>query len=319
MWENFVYSANTVLPIFVMVVLGYLLKRIKFLDDNFFAQSEKLVFKLALPAMLFLEVSRAGGSGSFNPRLTLFCCVAITLSVILLCLIIPRIVDGRDKCGAIVQGIYRSNFAVLGVPLATNMFGETGASTIAMVMPFVVILFNVYAVIVLSIFAPVEERMSRADLLRKIVRTIVTNPLIIGIILALPFMLTGWKMPTLLEKTATNLSNTTFALSLLSLGSTITFDSLKGKLRYSLPATLTKMIGLPAIYLSVGALLGFRGVELAVILILCGTPSAVSSYIMAKNMKSDYALAGQILLLTTLSCMLTFFGFVFLLKTIGLI
>lgn len=319
MWENFVYSANTVLPIFVMVVLGYILKHIKFLDDRFFAQSEKFVFKLALPAMLFLEVSRAGGSGSFNPRLALFCCIAITLSVILLSLIVPRIVKGRDKCGAIVQGIYRSNFAVLGVPLATNMFGEAGGSAIAMVMPFVVILFNVYAVIVLSIFAPVEERMSKTDLVKKIIRTIVTNPLIIGILLALPFMLTGWKMPTLLEKTATNLSNTTFALSLLSLGSTITFDALKGKLRYSLTAALTKMVGLPIIYLTVAALLGFRGIELGAVLILCGTPSAVSSYIMAKNMKSDYELAGQILLLTTLICMASFFAFVFLLKTIGLI
>lgn len=319
MLENFIYSANTVLPIFVMVVLGYVLKHKKFFDDLFFAQCEKFVFKIALPCMLFLEVARAGGAADFNFRLVAFCCISITLMVILLCLIVPRIVSGQDKCGAIIQGIYRSNFAVLGVPLATNMFGEAGSSAIAMIMPFVIVLFNVYAVIVLSIFAPHDAKLSPKQLTGRTVRTIVTNPLIIAVVLALPFLLLDWKIPTLLEKSATYLSNTTFALSLVSLGSTITLQSLRGKLRYSLSAALIKMVGLPLLFLAIGVLLGFEGVDLGVIFILCGTPSAVSSYIMAKNMKSDYELAGQILLLTTLLCIFTLFSGVFLLKTLSLI
>ncbi len=319
MLENFLYSANTVLPIFVMVVLGYLLKRISFLNADFFAQSEKFVFKIALPCMLFLEVARAGGAASFNLQLIAFCCISISLMVLLLCLIVPRIVRGRDQCGAIIQGIFRSNFAVLGVPLATNMFGEAGGSVIAMVMPFVIVLFNVYAVIVLSLFAPKEAQLTPKQLAGKTIRTIVTNPLIIAVVLALPFLLFELPLPSLLEKSANYLSNTVFALSLMSLGSTITLQALRGKLRYSLSAALVKMIGLPILLIAVGILLGFRGIELSVILILCGTPSAVSSYIMAKNMKSDHELAGQILLLTTLMCLVTFFGAVFLLKTAGLI
>lgn len=319
MLDNFIYSANTVLPIFVMVVLGYVLKRNQFLDASFFSQSEKYVFKIALPCMLFLEIARAGGTASFNFRLVAFCCVSITLLVLLLCLIVPRIVDGRDKCGAIIQGVYRSNFAVLGVPLATNMFGEAGGSAIAVVMPFVIVLFNVYAVLVLSLFAPRDVRMSPRQLARKTLHTIVTNPLIIAVVLALPFLLLDWEMPTLLEKSATYLSNTVFSLSLMSLGSTITLQQMQGKLRYSLTAALIKMVGLPIIFLSIGVMLGFRGIDLGVIFILCGTPSAVSSYIMAKNMKSDHELAGQILLLTTLLCIFTFFSGVFLLKTMALI
>ena len=319
MLENFIYSANTVLPIFVMVVLGYFLKRIGFLDASFFAQAEKFVFKVGLPCMLFLEVARAGGADSFNIELILFCCISITLLVLLLCLIVPRCVKGRDRCGAIVQGIFRSNFAVLGVPLAANMFGEEGAAVIAMVMPFVVVLFNVYAVIVLSIFAPKEAQLSPKQLAGKTLRTILTNPLIIAVVLALPFLLWEWKMPALLEKTTTYLSNTVFALSLTGLGSTITLQALRGKLRYSLTASLIKTIALPIVFLTIGILLGFRGIELSVILILFGAPAAVSSYIMAKNMKSDHELAGQILLWTTLLCLITFFSGVFFLKTANFI
>lgn len=319
MLDNFIYSANTVLPIFVMVVLGYFLKRTAFLDASFFAQAEKFVFKIALPCMLFLEVARAGGAVSFNFKLIAFCCISISLLVFLLCLIVPRVVHDRDKCGAIIQGIFRSNFAVLGVPLATNMYGEAGGSVIAMVMPFIIVLFNVYAVIVLSLFAPKEAKLTPKQLVGKTVHTIVTNPLIIAVVLALPFLLFELQIPALLEKSANYLSNTVFALSLMSLGSTITLQALRGKLRYSLSAALIKMVGLPIIFLLVGILLGFRGIELSVILILCGTPAAVSSYIMAKNMKSDHELAGQILLLTTLMCLVTFFSGVFLLKSIGLI
>lgn len=319
MLDNFLYSANTVLPVLVMVLLGYLLKRIGFLDTAFFSQSERFVFKISLPCMLFLEVSGAGGAESFNFKLVAFCCAGIIGTVALLWILVPCIVKGNDKRGAIIQGIYRSNFAVLGVPLATNMFGDEGAQVIAITMPFVIILFNVFAVILLSVFAPKEARLTPRQLAVTTLRTIFTNPLIIAVVLALPFLLLDWELPMLLKKSATYLSNTTFALALMSLGSGVTLSALRGKLRYSLPAALGKTVVLPLIMVVLGVLCGFRGIELGLILILFGTPSAVSSYIMAKNMKSDHELAGQILLLTTLLCIFTFFGGVFCLKTLGLI
>lgn len=319
MWNNFIYSANIVLPLFVMVLLGYLFKRTRLLDESFFSQSEKFVFKVALPCMVFLEVANAGSAQTLNWRLVGFCSLGITANFITLCLLVPCIVRANDKRGAIIQGIYRSNFAVLGVPLATSMFGEAGGRAIAIVLPFVVVIFNVYAVIVLSIFAPRDARVPFQVLLVRTLKSIVTNPLIIGVVLALPFLITGWTMPTVLQRTTTYLSNTTFALSLMSLGSTMTLQAIRGKLRYSLSSTLVKTIAVPAVMICIGCLCGFRGPELGIILILFGTPSAVSSYIMAKNMKSDHELAGQILLLTTLLCLFTLFGGIFVLKTLGLI
>lgn len=319
MWNNFIYSANIVFPMFVMVILGYLFKRYRFLDESFFSQSERFVFRVALPCMVFLEVANAGSAETLNWRLVGFCCLGIVANCVLLSLIVPCIVRENDKRGAIIQGIFRSNFAVLGVPLATSMFGDNGGVAIAIVLPFVVVSFNVYSVIILSIFAPRDAKLSVKEILMRIGKSVITNPHIIAVVLALPFLLWGWKMPTVLQKSTTYFSNTTFALSLLSLGSTITVKAIRGKLKYSLSAALTKLILIPAVMIGLGYLFGFRGPEMGIILILFGTPSAVSSYIMAKNMKSDHELAGQILLLTTLLCLITLFGGIFVLKTLGLI
>ena len=319
MWDNFIYSANIVLPMFVMVILGYLFKRYHFLNESFFSQSERFVFRVSLPCMVFLEVANAGSTEALNWRLVAFCCLGITANCLMLSLLTPCIVRDNDKRGAIIQGIFRSNFAVLGVPLATSMFGSDGGKAIAIVLPFVVILFNVYSVIVLSTFAPRDAKVPAREILVRIIKSVVTNPHIIAVLLALPFLLLGWKMPTVLQKSTSHFSNTTFALSLLSLGSTITLKSIRGKLKYSLTAALTKLILIPVLMISIGYFLGFRGPDMGIILILFGTPSAVSSYIMAKNMKSDHELAGQILLLTTLLCLFTLFGGIFVLKTLNLI
>ncbi|MBR7185871.1 MAG: AEC family transporter [Clostridia bacterium] len=320
MLENFLFSVNAVFPLFILVLIGYTLKRIKFLDASFFAQSERFVFKLALPSMLFLEITSAGGGAEiYNAKFIAFCSVSVVVLSVLLCLIIPCLVKGNDKRGAIIQGIFRSNFAVLGVSLAGNMFGERGVQTIAIVLPFIVVIFNVLAVIVLSIFAPHDSKMSFGQLLKKIFFTVVSNPLIISVAVALVFLGSGLHLPTAVEKSVSYLSNTTFALALMSLGANVTAESLRGKLRYALAATVTKTIVVPAIMLFVAYVLGFREIELCAVFILYGTPSAISSYIMAKNMKSDYELAGQILLLTTLFSLFTIFLGVFLLKTMGLI
>ena len=319
MWDNFIYSANIVLPMFVMVILGYLFKRFRFLDESFFSQSERFVFRVALPCMVFLEVANAGSAEALNWRLVVFCSLGITANCVMLSLLVPCIVRANDKRGAIIQGIFRSNFAVLGVPLATSMFGSDGGKAIAIVLPFVVIFFNVYSVIVLSIFSPRNARVSLKEILLRITKSVITNPHIIAVVLALPFLLFGWEMPTVLQKSTSHFSNTTFALSLLSLGSSMTLQAVRGKLKYSLSAALTKLILIPVLMISIGYLCGFRGPEMGIILILFGTPSAVSSYIMAKNMKSDHELAGQILLLTTLLCLFTLFGGIFMLKTLGLI
>jgi len=319
MLANFIYSVNVILPIFILVSLGVILKKTRVIGDNFSDAVDKLVFKLALPSMLFLEVSGSELSEALNPKLAVFCAVSVTASFILVACVVSAIVKDNGKRGAMIQGICRSNFAILGVPLIDNMFGEAGLTQVALVMPITILLFNTFSVIFLSIFAPKEKQLSGAQTVRKILFNIVTNPLIIGVVLGLLFMLLDWKVPMVAEKTLKHLSNLVTPAALISLGTTVKLRSFAGQAKYAVTAACAKTILMPLIMVTAAALLGFRDYPLGIILVLFGTPTAVSSYIMAKNMNSDHELAGQILLLTTMLCLFTIFVGIFILKSLALI
>jgi predicted permease len=218
-----------------------------------------------------------------------------------------------------VQGCCRSNFAILGVPLAENMFGKTGTQMIAIVMPFVILMFNSYSVIILSIFSSdAEQKLNRKSIIG-ILKNIVTNPLIIGVVIGLPFMIFGWELPVIADKSLTYLNNLCTPLALMSLGANFKPANMKGRVGYAVMAALGKTVILPGIMVTLAALLGFRDAALGVVLIQFGAPTAVSSYIMAKKMKNDGELAAQILLLTTMFCVISIFIGIFILKTLHLI
>lgn len=319
MIDNLLYSLNAVVPIFLIVILGYILKRVGFISDSFVATSEKLVFKIALPVMLFLDVATARISEDVDLSLIGFVSVSITVSFICAALLSSLLTKDKAKKGAFIQGVCRSNFSILGIPIAQNMFGDIGVLVCAIVIPFSIIFFNVYSVIALSVCVPSEEKKTRSEIAVTIVKNIVTNPLIIGVVLGLPFMLFGIDVPTIPDKALSYLANLTTPLALIALGANTKRESLNGRISLTLIATALKLVVLPAATVVAGALLGFRGVSLGVILILFGTPTAVSSYIMAKNMNSDHELAGHILLFTTMLCAITVFIGIFILKTFNLI
>lgn len=319
MVSNFLYSFNAVAPIFLIVLVGVILKRIGFVNDNFLDISEKLVFKVALPIMLFLEVAGGSLSELTDGRLIAFCVITVTASFVIVSLLAVFCIRDTTKRGAFVQGMCRSNFAILGVPLADNMFGEAGTTLIAIVMPFVILMFNAYSVILLSLFSTDSSQKLNGKKLLHILKNIVTNPLIIGVVLGIPFMLYGWQLPVVINKSLNYLSGLTTPLALISLGANFRPESLRGRVGYAVVSSLGKTVVLPVIMVSIAALLGFRGASLGVILILFGAPTAVSSYIMAKKMGNDGELAAQILLLTTFLCILTIFFGIFIIKSLGLI
>ena len=317
--SNFIYSVNVILPIFVLAFLGLFLKKIGLIGEGFAAGADKLVFKVGLPAMLFLEVARSSVSQSLNPRLVLFVFLSVTAGFLLVSGVVLLITKDNAKRGALIQGICRSNFAILGVPLIENMYGDAGLAEVALVMPVTILLFNIYSVIVLSVFAPKEKQLPAKQTVLHILKNIVTNPLIIGVVLGLPFMFFQIPLPVAASKTLQYLSNLVTPVALISLGTSFRREDLGGRIVYAIGASAAKTILMPTVMVTAAALLGFRGVALGIILVLFGAPTAVSSYIMAKNMDSDYELAGQILLLTTMMCLFTIFIGIFVLKTLSLI
>lgn len=319
MLESFLYSLNIIAPIFIMVLLGVIMKKKNFINGSFIAICDKLVFKLALPALLFIDIATSDAGDVIDLKLIIFCVSMVVISFLLPCIIAPIFIKDNAKRGAFIQGIYRSNAAILGITLATNMFGEIGAATISMVLPFVVVLFNVFAVIVLSIYAPADVKLKPTELLTRIIRMVVTNPLIISIILALLWKLTGLELPLLVGRSLDYLANMSMPLALISLGANFTIKSLNGRVGLAIVSATCKTIAVPALAVLAGIAFGFRGVGLGVIFILFGGPTAVSSYIMSKEMKSDYELSSQILLISTLMSLFTLFAGIFILKGTGLI
>lgn len=363
MLSNLIYSLNAVAPIVLLVLLGVFFRRIGLVNEAFTAVSEKIVFRAALPVMLFLEVAQSSFAQAFDVRLILFCVASVTASFLLLSLLTSLFVKDPTKRGSFVQGACRSNFAILGVPLAENLFGSSGAATIALVMPFVILMFNVYSVVLLSFFSEnrknsakndekledpgdgsVDNQSGKADgggnarhpknqeqafrraktnrplgTLLGTVKNIVTNPLIIGVALALPVMLFQWEIPVILQKSLGYVENLATPLALICLGANFKRESMKGRAGLAVASSLIKTVVLPFVMVALALLCGFRREALGVVLILFGAPTAVSSYIMAKNMGNDHELAAQILLFTTVLCAFTIFAGIFLLKTCNFI
>ena len=308
MFDNLLYSVNAILPIFLLVVLGWALKRAGKITDGFCEIADWLVFKVGLPVMLFLEVAESSLEENRDAKLILYLVIAVTASFTLMSLASLFVVRDPKMRGAFIQGSCRSNFAILGVPLAQNMFGEVGGQVIAITMPFVILMFNSYSVVILSIFSGSREHRFSRQTLKAILRSIVTNPMI-------------WKIPivTAASKTLHYLSGLTTPLALLSLGANFKAESLRGRAGYAVLGAFNRTLLIPAIAVTGAALFGLRGPALGVVLICFGAPTAVSSYIMAKKMDNDHELAAQILLLSTMVCVLTIFAGIFILRSLALI
>lgn len=318
MLDSFLYSIQVIFPIFFLVFLGWLFGRLGMLSSAFFRDANRFVFKVTLPVTLYLEILSCGLPSS-GGKLLLYVISGILALFLVLTLTVPMLIRSNDRRGAFIQGVYRSNIAILGVPLIENMFGNRGISVLSVVMPFSIILYNILAVVILSIFAPADKKKKPAELFRSIIRSVVTNPLIIGIVLALMTALLHIRLPVLAEKSLRYLSGLTMPLALMTLGATFSVHKLKGRISMAISASLLRTVIVPLLFVTAGALLGFRDAELGVIFVVFASPTAVSSYIMAENMGSDHELAGQIVLITTLLSLFTLFAGTFLLKQMQLI
>ncbi len=319
MWSNILYSFNAVMPMCILVVIGAILNKTGKINKEFTAVADWLVFKVALPIMLFTEVATSELSGGFDIALIGFTVVGVTAVFIVVTVISVAAIRDNSKRGAFIQGACRSNFAIIGWPIAEGMFGSAGSEMIAIVMPFVILMFNTYSVVVMSIFSGSDKHKLDKNSIKQLGLNIVTNPLIIAVLCGMVVLLCGIEMPKVATTTLKYLGNLTTPLSLISLGASFRLDSLKGRIGYAITAASVKTIAIPLVMVTIAALMGFRGTALGVIMICFGAPTAVSSYIMAKKMDNDHELAGQILVLSILMCVITVFIGIFILKTLLLI
>lgn len=326
MFSDFLYAFNGVMPVFVVALVGYVLRQREFLTDEFVRVADKLVFRVMLPCLLFtnvayIDIKEIGGN---DFKLVIFCVASAILLTVTLSLIVPLFVKDKAKVGAFVQGVFRSNVAFLGLPFAQNLFGDEGMRIASIALAVIVPVYNVIAVIVLCVFNPQKSdgENSLGKRIAEILKGIVKNPLIIAIVIALPFAVFGIgnDLPKVIKSSVDYFAKASTTLAVLTIGASFKIKELKGRIGLASVVTLLKTVIVPAVFMVFTYfVLGFRGVHLGIVLIVFGTPTAISSYIMAKNMNSDASLANQIVLLTTLASMFTIFMFSFVMKTIGLV
>ncbi|MBQ3593401.1 MAG: AEC family transporter [Clostridia bacterium] len=316
MGADLIFSANVVVPIFLLIMLGYALTRLKLWDAHFLKIANDVCFKCLLPVLLFYNVATANIFEVFNGRLIIYASVCACLLCALLFIIVPLFVKDNKRRGVMIQGTFRSNFLLFGVPLGLSIGGESGAVLAAVVASFYVPVINMLSVISLYAFSDAKNKNLKSALLG-----ILKNPLIIGGVSGLIFSLIrnyiGFEIPTIIDTTLFNIKSTATPLAFLILGGDLKFGSMLRNVKFSIFSVLGKIVLIPAVMLMVSALLGFDKLEMAILVAVFATPNAVSSYAMARNYEADYELAGEIITLGTLLSVFTMFIFITIARSFG--
>lgn len=311
--ENLILSLNVVLPLFITMSLGYFLKYLNMFDNNTLDTMNNITFKSFLPMLLFYNIYKTDLQGVFNLKLMIFSATCVIALYLILYLIVPLIEKDNKKRGALLQGLFRSNFVIFGIPITESLFGSEKVGVAALLIAVIVPLFNILSVIALETF-----RGGKPDF-RKISIGIIKNPLIIASCLGILTLLLKIKIPTAMEKTISDVSKIATPLSLILLGASFKFDNIKKYLKQTTIAVVGKTILTPCIILPICIMFGYRGVELSTLMIIFAAPTAISSFTMAQQMDSDSDLAGQIVVFTSAFCVVTVFMWIFILKQSHLI
>ena len=307
-------ALNAVAPFLILLSVGFLAVRTGLTDRAFMNRLNALNFRLFFPFLMFNNIY--GAKPENLPSLTLM--IAGPLSVILVILvlmwIVPRIVKENPRRGVIIQGIFRSNFIIYGIPLTTYVFGAEKSSVAGMMTLIMVSLFNTAGVIVLEIF-----REGGKVRLKPLLLGLLKNPLLQGCAAGLLFYLLQIRLPDFIASPVSSLASLATTLAMIVLGANLVFEELKKNRKPITAVLLVRLVLLPLIMLPLGWLIGLRGVELFLILMIFGTPVATSSYPMAQNMGGDGPLAGQLVFVSTVVSLGTIFLFIYAMSRLGLL
>lgn len=318
MLSDLLFSCNVVVPIFLLIMLGYALTHLKLWDENFLKIANNVCFKCLLPVLLFYNVATANIFEVFNGKLIIYVCLCACLLCGALFLIVPLFIKDNKRRGVMIQGTFRSNFLLFGVPLGLSIGGESGAVLAAVVASFYVPVINMLSVISLYVFSDSKNKNLKSAIIG-----ILKNPLIIGGVSGLIFSLIrnyiGFELPTMIDTTLFNIKSIATPFSFLILGGDLKFGNMLRNVKLSAMSVIGKIIIIPAVMIAISALLGFDKLEMAILIAIFATPNAVSSYAMAQSYEADYNLAGEIITLSTLFSILTIFVFITLTKSFGLI
>lgn len=319
MIDNFIFSANAVFPIFLVITFGYFLRRTDFLSSGTVTEMNRLVFTFALPLLLFRNIYQADFGMLFDPGFIFWLVGSIVIVFVLIWGFAEVFLRKRkDLIGAFVQASIRANYAIVGLPLVSNIMGEYDTGLAALAAAFVVTSFNVLSVIVLVARGSQSGKFDLA-FVKNIVLSVCKNPSIIAIAIAVAVNLLNIPVPVIAQAGINYIAVLCTPMALLAVGGSIQLSAMMGYVRPALAASAIRIIVVPLLMVSSSALMGFRGEPLAVIFAVSANPTAIVSYVMAARMNGNTEVTAAIILTTTAFSSVTLTVGVYILRTLALI
>ncbi|MBV1786796.1 AEC family transporter [Marinobacterium sp. D7] len=313
--QTLLFTGNIVAPIFFILFLGFFLLRLRVINENFVNTASKLVFTLTLPALVFLAIARMDFHAMFNPDLLGYVIIATLITYALIWWLGSRWIGHPEDLAAFVQGAFRSNYGIIGLAVSYNLFGQSGLAQASLLLALIIPLYNVLAILCLTL------PLKRAGGVKpgRIALEVVRNPLILAVVLALPFSYFNIGLPALIARTGDYFADLTLPLALLAIGGSLNLKSLRDSSGTAFWATLIKLVLLPALLTPLAWLAGFRSEELVILMVLFASPTAAASFVMAKAMGANAELSANVILTTTLGSVVTLSCAIYLVKLLGVI
>ncbi|MDR1705770.1 MAG: AEC family transporter [Clostridiales bacterium] len=331
--EPLFYSLDAVLPLVLMCAAGYLLKRLGVITEDWATMANKLNFRCFLPVLLFINIYEAEGIGGIDWGLGGFVSAGIMLAFALGWVIVKLFVPDRRQKGVVWQTAFRSNFTLLGMPLALALYGTTAGQAVASLSILAIPLFNVLTVTVFQLYNDKQKKdikkKSHSETVKKIITGVLKNPLIIGIAAGIISLIIRGifqdagiafrvKDIKFLYSALSGLSQVASPLALVALGAQFSFKAARGMLVPITAGVLARLVIVPLLVLSIAFIFtGYRGPAFAALVALFGSSTAVSGSVMAAEMGGDKVLAGQLLFWTTCLSAVTIFIFVLCFRVLG--
>ena len=311
--DHFMLSANAVLPMFLQLAAGYISQKAGILSRKDVPRFNRVAFQIFLPCLLFYNIYQSDLSSSVKPGLIAFAAGGVLLVFFSVFLYARFFVKNTDWKAVIAQGMFRSNFVLMGIPIAQALVGQENLGSVTVLIAVVVPLFNFLSVILLE-----YSRGGRIRIM-KILTGVIRNPLIIGSLIGILFQLLHIRLPGVAEKAVSNLGSIASPLQLFLLGAFFRFDGLGRYIRPLFAVTAVKLFVTPAVTLTAAALLGIRGGDFVGLIGVFASPTAVNSFTMVQQMGcGDAELAGDIVVLTSAVSILSMFLWIFIFKSAGI-
>jgi len=314
--DNLIFSLNAVLPIFLIMIFGMVLKRLGVIDPTGAKQMNAVLFNFALPIRLFLDLYSSDFSDIWDARLIIFTAGSVLAFFFICWGMAVWLMPERRMKGAFVQGGFRSNFVILGIPLVASIMGYTPPAVIV-VITLVVPMFNILSVFILTVYS--GEEVVPKEIVTSSAKSIAKNPLIIGVVAGFLFALIRIPIPTIFSNTLSHISALSTPLALIVIGASMNFGKIKERISPTLIVCALKLIAMPLLFLPLAFMFGICNEGIVALFVMYAAPTAIASYVMAYYMNSDEHFASSIIMFSSMLSIFTYTVGVYVLRVMGIV